>query len=133
MVLSPGVLMTENIRQRQAEVFEAIKKRKPCNYVFCITMPSCDKNLLDIHPYREIYKRKEYDGPFVILGLSENRSGAVGIIIEMAAEVASSMEKPEDFRADFIRLRDSLIMGQDMVPVPLDESEAEETNPCGKE
>ena len=109
MVLSPNVIMTENIKQRQIEVFEAIQNRKVCNYVYCITMPSCEKNLLDIHPYREIYKRKEYDRPFVILGLSENRSGAVAIVTEMAASVAASMDKPEDFRESFIRLRDSLM------------------------
>ena len=109
MVLSPNVLMTENIRQRQTEVFEAIKNRQACDYVYCITMPSYEKNLLDIHPYREIYKRKEYDRPFVILGLSENRSGAVAMVTEMAAEVAAAMEKPEDFRENFIRFRDSLM------------------------
>ena len=109
MVLSPGVLMTENIRERQKEVFKAIRKGKPCDYVYCITMPSYEKNLLDIHPYREIYKRKEYDRPFVILGLSENRSGAVALVTEMAAQVAVSMEKPEDFRDLFIKFRDSLM------------------------
>ena len=109
MVLSPNVIMTENIKQRKREVFEAIQNRKACNYVYCITMPSCEKNLLDIHPYREIYKRKEYDRPFVILGLSENRSGAVAIVTEMAASVAAAMDKPEDFRENFIRLRDSLM------------------------
>ena len=109
MVLSPHVLMTENIRQRQTEVFDAIYNKKACDYVYCITMPSYEKNLLDIHPYRELYKRKEYDRPFVILGLSENRSGAVAIVTEMAAEVAASMEKPEDFRENFIKFRDSLM------------------------
>ena len=109
MVLSPNVIMTENIKQRQREVFEAIQNRKVCNYVYCITMPSCEKNLLDIHPYREIYKRKEYDRPFVILGLSENRSGAVAIVTEMAANIAAAMDKPEDFRENFIRFRDSLM------------------------
>lgn len=109
MVLSPRVLMTENIRQRQEEVFEAIHNRTKCDYVYCITLPSYEKNLLDIHPYRELYKRKEYDKPFVILGLSENRSGAVSIVTEMAAEVAASIEKPEEFKGQFIKLRDSLM------------------------
>ena len=109
MVLSPHVLMTDNIKERQTEVLKAIRKRKKCDYLYCITMPSYEKNLLDIHPYREIYKRKEYDRPFVILGLSENRSGAVGLITQMAANVAVSMEKPEDFRSDFIKFRDSLM------------------------
>ena len=109
MVLSPKVLMTENIRERQTEVFEAILNKRRCDYVYCITMPSYEKNLLDIHPYRELYKRKEYDRPFVILVLSENRSGAVALVTEMAANVASSMEKPEDFRDNFIRFRDSLM------------------------
>jgi len=109
MVLSPGVLMTENIRERQTEVFEAIHNKRRCDYVYCITMPSYEKNLLDIHPYRELYKRKQYDRPFVILGLSENRKGAVDIVANMAATVAANMEKPEDFREDFIKFRDSLM------------------------
>ena len=107
MVLSSKVRMTENIRHRQTEVSEAINKGVECSYLYCITMPSCEKNLLDIHPYRELYKRKEYDRPFFILGLAENRSGAVGIVTEMAAEVAASVEKPEDFKGAFIRYRDS--------------------------
>lgn len=109
MVLSPKVLMTENIRERQTEVFEAILNKRRCDYVYCITMPSYEKNLLDIHPYRELYKRKEYDRPFVILGLSENRSGAVAIVTEMAANIAAAIDKPEDFRENFIRFRDSLM------------------------
>ena len=131
MVLSPYVLMTENIRQRQTEVFEAIQNGRACDYVYCITMPSYEKNLLDIHPYREIYKRKEYDRPFVILGLSENRSGAVNIVTEMAAEVAASMEKPEDFRENFIRFRDSLLEEQEQV-ISMPDSE-DESGSCGKE
>lgn len=107
MVLSSKVRMTENIRQRQSEVFQAIKRGVECSYVYCITMPSCDKNLLDIHPYREIYKRKEYDSPFYILGLAENRRGAVELVTEMAAETAAVTEKPEDYKENFIRLRDS--------------------------
>ncbi len=129
MVLSPGVLMTENIKNRQEEVFEAIQNRKICNYVYCITMPSCESNLLDIHPYREIYKRKEYDRPFVILGLSENRNGAVGLVTEMAAQVAKTLVNPEDFRTDFIKLRDSLMMEQEIISTPsTDVSEPEESS-----
>ena len=101
MVLSPHVLMTENIRNRQEEVFESIHNNKPCNYVYCITLPSCESNLLDIHPYREIYKRKEYDRPFVILGLAENRKGAVQIVFDFASEVAALTENPEPY--DVIR------------------------------
>lgn len=118
MVLSPHVLMTENIRNRQEEVFESIHNNKPCNYVYCITLPSCESNLLDIHPYREIYKRKEYDGPFVILGLSENRSGAVGLVTEMADKVAKTLVNPEDFRTEFIKLRDSLVMEGESISSP---------------
>ena len=132
MVLSPHVLMTENIRQRQTEVFEAIQNKRACDYVYCITMPSYEKNLLDIHPYREIYKRKEYDRPFLILGLSENRIGAVGIITEMAAKIAAAMEKPEDFRADFIRFRDSLMEKEQEFCLSLSETE-DENESCGKE
>ena len=129
MVLSPHVLMTENIRNRQEEVFDAIRKRKACNYVYCITLPSCESNLLDIHPYREIYNRKEYDRPFVILGLSENRSGAVSLVTEMAAKVAKTLVNPEDFRTDFIKLRDSLVMGQEIIfSLSSDVSELEESS-----
>lgn len=109
MVLSSKLRMTENIKERETEVLRAINKGVECSYLYCITMPSCEKNLLDIHPYRELYKRKEYDRPFVILGLSENRSGAVALVTDMVAEVAASMEKPEDFKEDFIRFRDGLI------------------------
>ena len=109
MVLSPGVLMTENIKERQQEVLKAIRSKRACDYVYCITMPSYEKNLLDIHPYREIYKRKEYDRPFIILGLSENRSGAVNLVKEMVEKVVAATEKPENFRDNFIKFRDSLM------------------------
>lgn len=109
MVLSSNVRMTENIRQRQEEVKKAVCQGTECRYLYCITMPSCEKNLLDIHPYRELYKRKEYNSPFFILGLAENRSSAVELVTEMVAEVAAALGKPEDFKDAFIRLRDSLI------------------------
>ena len=113
MVLSSEVRMTENIRERKAEVFEAIRKGVECRYLYCITMPSCDKNLLDIHPYRELYKRNEYDSPFIILGLSEHRKGAVDIVTAMVSEVAASMERPEEFKEAFVRFRDSFLISEE--------------------
>lgn len=109
MVLSKNVRMTENIRQRQMEVTRAIHMKRPCNYLYCITLPSNKHNLLDIHPYHELHKRKEYDEPFIILGLAENRKEAVNIVFEMVSEVAVSLEKPEDFKKDFILYRDNFL------------------------
>ena len=110
MVLSSRAWMTENIRQRQTEVTRAIKKGVECRFLYCITMPSCQKNLLDIHPYHELYKRKEYEEPFFIIGLSENRAGAVLMVSQMAAEVAAVTERPEEFKDNFIRFRDSFLL-----------------------
>ncbi len=109
MVLSSRAWMTENIRQRQTEVAKAIKRGTECRFLYCITMPSCQKNLLDIHPYHELYKRKEYEEPFFIIGLSENRAGAVEMVARMAAEVAAVTERPEEYKENFIRFRDSFL------------------------
>ena len=109
MVLSSRVRMTENIKERQEEIYNAINQGVECSYLYCITMPSCEKNLLDIHPYRELYKRKEYDRPFIVLGLAENRKGAVDIVAQMVAEVAAHVQNPEDFLENFIRYRDSFM------------------------
>ncbi len=109
MVLSEQVRMTENIRLRQEEVFTAIRAGEPCKYLYCITLPSNPCNLLDIHPYRELHKRKVYDEPYIILGLAENRGEAVGIIYDMVSEVAASLSKLEDFKETFLKYRDSLV------------------------
>lgn len=109
MVLSEQVIMTEGVRQREAQVLEAIRGNKECSYLYCITLPSNERNLLDIHSYRELHKRKEYDEPFIILGLAENRLEAYYLVYDMVAEVAASLEKPEDFKGDFLLYRDSLL------------------------
>lgn len=107
MVLSSKLRVTENIKNRMDEVVKAIKRGAACPYVYCITLPSCKQNLLDIHPYHELYKRKEYEEPFFILGLAENRASAVELVRDMAAEVALMSSRPEDYRQNFISLRDS--------------------------
>ena len=110
MVLSGKAVMTESVRQREREVSEAIRNGKECSYLYCITMPSNNKNLLDIHSYRELHKRKEYDDePFIILGLAENRKEAVNLIYDMVSEVAASLERPEDFKKDFLSYRDDFL------------------------
>lgn len=109
MVLSEHVRMTENVRQRKEEVFLAIRENKACNYLYCITMPSNEHNLLDIHSYRELHKRKVYDEPYIILGLTENRKEAVNMVFAMVSEVAASIEKPEDFKSEFLLYRDRLL------------------------
>lgn len=110
MVLSSKVRMTENIIQRQSEVLDAIRRGRECKYLYCITMPSCEENLLDIHPYREIYDRKEYDSPYQILGLAENRQGAVELIMEMAREAAALTETPGEYRENFLKIRDDALI-----------------------
>lgn len=109
MILSSKVRMTDEIRQRQKEVFDAIHRGTACRSLYCITMPSCENNLLDIYPYREIYNRKEYDSPYWILGLAENRQGAVGLVFEMAKEVAAVTTCPEDYKKNFRMLRDACL------------------------
>ena len=54
----------------------------------------------------------------MILGLSENRSGAVGLVTEMADKVAKTLVNPEDFRTEFIKLRDSLVMEGESISSP---------------
>lgn len=109
MVLSEHVRITDSIRQRREEVFGAVRTNRECQYLYCITLPSNERNLLEIHPYRELHKRKEYDRPYIILGLAENRKEAVNMVFEMVSEVAASIEKPEDFKKAFILYRDHLI------------------------
>lgn len=109
MVLSEQVIMTEGVRQRKTQVLEAIRENRECSYLYCITLPSNEHNLLDIHSYRELHKRKEYDEPFIILGLAENRLEAFHLVYDMVAEVAASLDKPEDFKRDFLVYRDSLL------------------------
>lgn len=109
MVLSEQVRMTENIRARQERVFRAVEEGEPCSYLYCITLPSNPRNLLDIHPYRELHKRKVYDEPYIILGLAENRKEAVGIVFDMVSEVAATLLRPEDFKESFLRYRDGMI------------------------
>lgn len=109
MILSPHVKMTDGIKEREAEVREAIKNRSECRFLYCITLPSNEKNLLDIHPYRELRKRKEYEEPFVILGLTKNRKEAVLMVAEMASYAAASIEKPEQFKECFLKYRDSFL------------------------
>ena len=101
--------MTENVRQRKEEVFLAVRENRVCDYLYCITMPSNEHNILDIHPYRELHKRKVYDEPYIILGLTENRKEAVNMVFHMVSEVAASLEKPEDFKKEFILYRDKLL------------------------
>lgn len=110
MILSSKVRMTDEIRQRQTEVFDAIHRGAACRFLYCITMPSCENNLLDIHPYREIYNRKEYDSPYWILGLAENRQGAVQLVFEMAKEAAAVTTCPEDYKKNFRMLRDACLV-----------------------
>lgn len=109
MILSPHVKMTESIKEREQKVKEAIKKKAECRFLYCITLPSNEQNLLDIHPYRELRRRKEYEEPFVILGLTKNRKEAVLMVTEMAAHVAASIENPQDFKEGFIKYRDSFL------------------------
>lgn len=109
MVLSQNVMMTEGIRERESEVLEAIGNKRECSYLYCITMPSNKKNLLDIYSYRELHKRKEYDEPFIILGLAENRKEAVNLVYDMVSEVAASLDRPKDFKKEFIFYRDGLL------------------------
>lgn len=101
MILSPHVKMTDGIKEREAEVREAIKNKAECRFLYCITLPSNERNLLDIHPYRELRKRKEHEDSFVILGLTKNRKEAVLMVAEMASYVAASIEKPEEFKKSF--------------------------------
>jgi hypothetical protein len=107
MILSSHVKMTESIREREEKVREAVEKKAVCHFLYCITLPSNEQNLLDIHPYRELRKRNEYGEPFVIIGLTRSRQEAVQMVADMAAHVADAMERPEDFKADFIKYRDS--------------------------
>lgn len=110
MILSPHVKMSDGIKEREAEVRKAIQDGTECPFLYCITLPSNEKNLLDIHPYRELRKRKEYEKPFVILGLTKNRREAVWMVEEMVAEVAkASVGKPEEFKKIFLEYRDSLV------------------------
>lgn len=111
MIVSPRVLMTDSIKERKQKVLEAIEEGRECCFLYCITLPSNEKNLLDIHPYRELRKRKEYDRPFFILGLTKNRKEAFSMVADMAAHVAVSMERPEDFRKNFLQYRDSFLDG----------------------
>ena len=113
MVLSKNVRMTEEIRKREFEVREAVAAGAECPYLYCLTLPSCEKNLLDIHPYRELRKRKEYDRLFVILGLAENRKAAVSLVFELAQETAVITVRPEDYKQNFITLRDRIFMKEE--------------------
>ena len=109
MVLAPGVRMSETIKERQEEVKEAVKTGEPCRFLYCITLPSNEKNLLDIHPYRELRKRKEYEIPFVIVGLTASRKEAFEMAAAMASQAALTMETPSEFQKTFRSYRDSLL------------------------
>ena len=109
MILSPYVKMTDGIKEREDEVIEAIKNKAECHFLYCITLPSQAGNLLDIHPYRELRRRKEYEEPFVILGLTKNRAEAISMVAEMVSCVAASIEKPEQFKKSFLEYRDSFL------------------------
>lgn len=105
MVLSPYVRMSDSIKEREEEVKKAISNGEVCHFLYCITMPSNEQNLLDIHPYRELQKRNEQD--VVILGLTKNRKEAVLMVTELVTKVASRIEKPEEFKTCFLTYRDS--------------------------
>ena len=107
MILSPAVRMTDQIRTREDQVINAVREGKECPFLYCITLPSNKQNLMDIHPYRELRRRKEYDTPFVILGLAESRKKAIRMVADMAEEIAVSIENPADFKKAFLEYRDS--------------------------
>ncbi|MDO4557029.1 MAG: hypothetical protein Q4B70_18110 [Lachnospiraceae bacterium] len=113
MVLSPKVTMTDSIKKREIEVRKAIEKREECPFLYCVTLPSNEKNLLDIHPYRELRKRKEYENPYVIIGLARNRKEAFQIVTDFAAKAAAEMKCPEEFKEIFLKYRDSFLEAED--------------------
>lgn len=113
MILSPRVRMSDDIKKREEEVRRAIEKQEECHFLYCVTLPSNEQNLLDIHPYRELRKRTEYEEPFVILGLTKNRKEAVQMVADMAASVAASIGEPEEFKESFLKYRDSFLENED--------------------
>lgn len=103
MVLSENFIVGEKAKEKLPGIMESIRQEKRSFSFYCITKPSNESNLMDIHCYAMLFGRYDKYHNSKIIAIALDKEEAIDLVAKMTKEVNEQMQKTgeQDFTKQF--------------------------------
>ena len=87
MTLSDGLIFGDSLHNKKDTILNKIQNRKMRRGLYCISLPTNKRNILDIYRYNELLQPALQAEEIHVVGLASSREEAIGMIMDMLEEV----------------------------------------------